>query len=110
MIGTQPTLGVTAPNKALLFVIGSPVGPYYKTGFAAVSLKATTEYVRAWPRGTGDSKIGGNYAVGKCVCDGHYCILELIMQSFVGLLPQLLAAKKGFQQNLWLFGGKSLYK
>ncbi|KAI7878940.1 branched-chain amino acid aminotransferase II [Lichtheimia hyalospora FSU 10163] len=84
MIGTQATLGVTAPNKALLFVIGSPVGPYYKTGFAAVSLKATTEYVRAWPRGTGDSKIGGNYAVG--------------------LLPQLLAAKKGFQQNLWLFG------
>lgn len=65
MIGTQATLGVTAPNKALLFVIGSPVGPYYKTGFAAVSLKATTEYVRAWPRGTGDSKIGGNYAVGK---------------------------------------------
>ncbi|KAI9321794.1 aminotransferase [Dichotomocladium elegans] len=84
MIGTQPTLGVTAPNRALLFVIGSPVGPYYKTGFNAVALKATTEYVRAWPRGTGDAKIGGNYAVG--------------------LLPQLLAAKQGYQQNLWLFG------
>ncbi|KAI9499084.1 aminotransferase [Zychaea mexicana] len=84
MIGTQESLGVAASNRALLFVIGSPVGPYYPTGFSAVKLKATTEYVRAWPRGTGDSKIGGNYAPG--------------------LLPQLLAAKKGYQQNLWLFG------
>ena len=65
MIGTQESLGVAASNRAMLFVIGSPVGPYYPTGFSAVSLKATTEYVRAWPRGTGDSKIGGNYAPGK---------------------------------------------
>lgn len=33
MIGTAPGLGVTAPEEALLFVIASPVGPYYKTGF-----------------------------------------------------------------------------
>lgn len=85
MIGTQESLGVSASDRALLFVIGCPVGPYYKTGFAAVKLKATTEYVRAWPRGTGDAKIGGNYAPG--------------------LLPQLLAARQGYQQNLWLFGG-----
>jgi branched-chain amino acid aminotransferase len=65
MIGTQEALGVSAPNKALLFVIGCPVGPYYKTGFNAVRLFATTEYVRAWPRGTGAAKIGGNYAMGK---------------------------------------------
>ncbi|KAI7861164.1 aminotransferase [Circinella umbellata] len=84
MIGTQESLGVAASNRAMLFVIGSPVGPYYPTGFSAVSLKATNEYVRAWPRGTGDSKIGGNYAPG--------------------LLPQLLASKQGYQQNLWLFG------
>ncbi|KAI8069730.1 aminotransferase [Gongronella butleri] len=84
MIGTQEALGVNPPSNAKLFVIGCPVGPYYKTGFAAVKLKATTEYVRAWPRGTGDAKIGGNYAPG--------------------LLPQRLAAKEGYQQNLWLFG------
>jgi branched-chain amino acid aminotransferase len=40
------------------------VGPYYKTGFAAVSLSATTDYVRAWPGGTGDYKLGANYAQG----------------------------------------------
>ncbi|GAN11388.1 branched-chain amino acid aminotransferase, cytosolic [Mucor ambiguus] len=84
MIGTQEVLGVNPPTKAKLFVIGCPVGPYYKTGFNAVRLLATTEYVRAWPRGTGEAKIGGNYAPG--------------------LLPQRLAAEKGYQQNLWLFG------
>ena len=68
----------------MIFVIASPVGPYYKTGFSAVSLYASTKYVRAWPGGTGDAKIGGNYAPG--------------------ILPQLEVAKDGFQQILWLFG------
>ncbi|TPX52878.1 branched-chain-amino-acid transaminase [Synchytrium endobioticum] len=83
-IATQPSLGVGASSKALLFVICSPVGPYYRTGFAPVSLYATTQYVRAWPGGTGDSKIGANYAPG--------------------IKPQLAVAKEGHQQNLWLFG------
>ncbi|KAI8148502.1 aminotransferase [Fennellomyces sp. T-0311] len=84
MIGTQELLGVQASHRAMLFVIGCPVGPYHRTGFSAIAVKSTTEYVRAWPRGTGDSKIGSNYAPG--------------------LLPQLVAAKQGYQQNLWLYG------
>jgi len=60
------------------------VGPYYRTGFAAVNLLATTSYVRAWPGGTGDAKIGANYAPG--------------------IRPQIEAAQDGYQQNLWLFG------
>ncbi|KAI7895858.1 branched-chain amino acid aminotransferase [Mucor mucedo] len=84
VIGTQSSLGVRAPNKVLLFVIASPVGPYFSTGVKAVSLLASTEYVRSWPNGTGDCKIGGNYA--PCA------------------RPQLIASKKGYQQNLWLFG------
>jgi branched-chain amino acid aminotransferase len=67
-----------------LFVIASPVGPYFSTGFRAVSLLASTDYIRAWPNGTGDCKVGGNYA--PCV---H---------------PQSVAAEQGYQQNLWLFG------
>ncbi len=55
----QPVLGVNAPKKALLFVIASPVGPYYKSGFRAVRLLADTKYVRAWPGGTGNIKCGG---------------------------------------------------
>jgi len=84
MIGTQRTLGVGPPGSALLYVIASPVGPYYPTGFKAVSLEATDYAVRAWPGGVGDKKLGANYA--PCI------------------LPQLQAASRGFHQNLWLFG------
>ncbi|MCJ1301768.1 hypothetical protein MMC08_004569 [Hypocenomyce scalaris] len=84
MIGTQRTLGVGPPGSALLYVIASPVGPYYPTGFKAVSLEATDYAVRAWPGGVGNKKLGANYA--PCI------------------VPQLEAAKRGFHQNLWLFG------
>ncbi|KAL3962557.1 hypothetical protein ACCO45_004080 [Purpureocillium lilacinum] len=84
MIGTQKTLGVGPPGSALLYVIASPVGPYYPTGFKAVSLEATDYAVRAWPGGVGDKKLGANYA--PCI------------------VPQLQAASRGYQQNLWLFG------
>lgn len=84
MIGTQRTLGIGPPGSALLFMIASPVGPYYPTGFKAVSLEATDYAVRAWPGGVGNMKLGANYA--PCI------------------VPQLQAAKRGFQQNLWLFG------
>jgi len=84
LIGTQKTLGVGPPGSALLYVIASPVGPYYPTGFKAVSLEATSKYVRAWPGGVGNAKLGSNYA--PCI------------------VPQLDAASRGFSQNLWLFG------
>lgn len=84
MIGTQKTLGVGPPGSALLYVIASPVGPYYPTGFKAISLEATDYAVRAWPGGVGDKKLGANYA--PCI------------------VPQREAMSRGFQQNLWLFG------
>ncbi|KAK0628913.1 aminotransferase [Bombardia bombarda] len=84
LIGTQRTLGVGPPGSALLYVIASPVGPYYPTGFKAVSLEATDYAVRAWPGGVGDKKLGANYA--PCI------------------VPQREAMSRGFQQNLWLFG------
>lgn len=84
IIGTQKTLGVGPPGSALLYVIASPVGPYYPTGFKAISLEATDYAVRAWPGGVGDKKLGANYA--PCI------------------VPQREAASRGFQQNLWLFG------
>ncbi|KAF1814270.1 branched-chain amino acid aminotransferase [Eremomyces bilateralis CBS 781.70] len=84
MIGTQKTIGVGPPGSALFYVIASPVGPYYPTGFKAVSLEATDYATRAWPGGVGDKKLGANYA--PCI------------------LPQMEAASRGFHQNLWLFG------
>lgn len=58
IIGTQESLGVAPPRSAMLFIICSPVGPYYRTGFNAVSLYAEDKFVRAWPGGTGAFKLG----------------------------------------------------
>lgn len=58
VIATHRHLGVAPPDSILLFVITTPVGPYFKTGFNPVRLRADTEYVRAWPGGTGAAKVG----------------------------------------------------
>ncbi|KAL0612040.1 Branched-chain-amino-acid aminotransferase, cytosolic, partial [Plecturocebus cupreus] len=80
-----PSLGVKKPTKALLFVILSPVGPYFSSGtFNPVSLWANPKYVRAWEGGTGDCKMGGNYGSS--------------------LFAQCEAVDNGCQQVLWLYG------
>ncbi|EIM83386.1 branched-chain amino acid aminotransferase II [Stereum hirsutum FP-91666 SS1] len=84
MIGTQKSVGITPPDSALLFVILSPVGPYYPDGFKPVALYGTTEYTRASPGGTGEFKLGANYAPS--------------------VYPQKKAAEVGYVQNLWLYG------
>ncbi|XP_056400506.1 branched-chain-amino-acid aminotransferase, cytosolic-like isoform X2 [Hyla sarda] len=84
-IGTEPSLGVTKSNHALLYVIVGPVGPYFPTGgFTPVSLLADPKYVRAWMGGVGNYKLGGNYGPTIYV--------------------QNEAAKEGCQQVLWLYG------
>lgn len=84
VIATHNYLGLAAPEQILLYVICSPVGPYYKTGFDPIKLTADTEYVRAWPGGTGNAKVGGNYAAT--------------------MKPAAEAAEEGYSQVLWLFG------
>jgi len=84
VIATHPFLGLSSPTSLLLYVITSPVGPYYKSGFDPIRLTADTAYVRAWPGGTGNSKVGGNYAST--------------------MKPAAEAAANGYSQVLWLFG------
>ena len=84
VIATHRFLGLAPPDSLLLYVITSPVGPYYKSGFQPIRLTADTDYVRAWPGGTGNAKVGGNYAPT--------------------MKPQGEASKKGYSQVLWLFG------
>jgi len=84
MLGTQPTLYVGPTNEALLYVICSPVGPYYKTSIKPVALLGTTQYIRAAPGGTGAYKVAINYAPA--------------------IVPQLEAVAEGYDQNLWLLG------
>jgi branched-chain amino acid aminotransferase len=86
VIATHRFLGVAPPDNLLLYVITCPVGPYYRTGFRPVRLTADTPYVRAWPGGTGNVKVGGNYAPT--------------------MKPQAEAAERGYGQVLWLWGDK----
>ena len=58
----QPTLGVSASNNAVLYVILGPVGPYFASGFKPVSLLADPSFIRAWRGGCGFAKMGANYA------------------------------------------------
>lgn len=63
----QPSLGVSRPGKAMIFVIISPVGPYFSTGsFNPVSLLADPAFVRAWKGGVGAYKMGGYVFTLKC--------------------------------------------
>jgi branched-chain amino acid aminotransferase len=93
-ISTQASVGVGASESAKLFIILSPVGPYYPgasssshclpryrwhkclpvccppvccpcaEGFNPVKLYATDKFVRAWPGGTGGYKLG-SYVVAS---------------------------------------------
>ena len=72
LIGTSAQVGVN-PSKEYLFVIFvTPVGPYFKKGFAVNDVVIYRHYDRAAPFGTGRFKVGGNYAAGmKASCQAH---------------------------------------
>ena len=82
VVGMSSNLGLANTESLLLYVVTSPVGPYYKSGFKPVRLLCESKYVRASKGGTGDCKVGGNYAPT--------------------MKPAKEAAEQGFSQVLWL--------
>lgn len=77
---------MTASDSALLYVICSPSGPYFRTGARQLSLLTVGDTVRAWPGGTGGYKLSLNYAPT--------------------LKPQQIAEAQGYNQVLWLLDDK----
>lgn len=75
-------LGVSPPNKTMLFVTASPSEVYFKNSLSPIKLKIETEATRAWPGGTGDIKVGANY--------------------IMGITQTKAAAKEGIDQLVWL--------
>ncbi len=61
-IGTSEQVGVKPSKEYMLIMFVSPVGPYFKEGFSPVSMLITRDADRAAPFGTGQYKVGGNYA------------------------------------------------
>ncbi len=89
MIGVDPKIGLKASEEYLFYIIMSPVGTYYKNGFAPVGIIVEEEYVRAVRGGIGSVKAGANYAAS--------------------LYPGKKAQEKGFDQVLWLDGVEQRY-
>ncbi|MFC2112145.1 branched-chain amino acid aminotransferase [Bacteroidota bacterium] len=62
LIGTGAEVGVKPGNEYMFMVFVTPVGPYFKTGFAPGDMLVCRDFDRAAPLGTGHIKVGGNYA------------------------------------------------
>jgi branched-chain amino acid aminotransferase len=61
VFGTGGKIGLGPATEYIFCIFCMPVGAYFKGGMTPVNF-ITTEYDRAAPLGTGDSKVGGNYA------------------------------------------------
>ncbi|MEM4247882.1 MAG: branched-chain amino acid aminotransferase [Candidatus Nanoarchaeia archaeon] len=62
LIGTSPIIGVAPSKKYEFIVLVIPVGNYYKGGISPVKAVVSDKFDRCAPHGTGDVKVGGNYA------------------------------------------------
>jgi len=64
LIGTGPRIGVRPADEYMLLVLVTPVGPYFKRGFAPTKILLEEDFDRAAPRGVGFVKAAGNYGAG----------------------------------------------
>jgi branched-chain amino acid aminotransferase len=62
LLGMSAQVGVHPASEYLFIIFVTPVGPYFKGGFASSNYVIIREYDRAAPLGTGRYKVGGNYA------------------------------------------------
>ena len=62
LIGTGAQVGVKPAKEYTFLVFVGPVGPYFREGFKPVKMQIVRDYDRAAPLGTGNIKVGGNYA------------------------------------------------
>ena len=62
LFGSGEEVGVKPSSEYMFMVFCGPVGPYFKEGFKPVKIQLVSDYDRAAPQGTGNIKVGGNYA------------------------------------------------
>jgi len=82
MIATEATFEVRAAREFLHYIVLSPAGPYFASGFQPVGVLVSEEHIRAARGGTGAAKTPGNYAASLAAIEG--------------------ARARGYQQVLWL--------
>jgi branched-chain amino acid aminotransferase len=62
LLGTGPRIGVRPSDEYMFIVYVIPVGPYFPDGFKPTDVWVCREFDRSAPLGTGNIKVGGNYA------------------------------------------------
>lgn len=87
--GCDEPIGLHTIKKAKFMIITCPVGNYYKEGLKPVKIAIEEHDVRAVRGGTGDCKVGGNYAASN--------------------RAEAVAEENGFTQVLWLDGVHQKY-
>ncbi len=87
--GCDEPIGLHGIQKAKFMIITCPVGNYYKEGIKPVKIAIEEHDVRAVRGGTGDCKVGGNYAASN--------------------RAEAVAEHNGFTQVLWLDGVHQKY-
>ncbi len=81
MFGSNEVIGVKPAEEYQFRILVTPVGPYFKGGAKAITIRIS-DFDRAAPHGTGHIKAGLNYAMSlHAIVDAH---------------------KKGFDENLYL--------
>ena len=81
MFGSNAVIGVKPAEEFQFRIFATPVGPYFKGGAKAITLRIP-DFDRAAPRGTGHVKAGLNYAMSlHAIVDAH---------------------KEGFNENMYL--------
>ncbi len=81
MFGSNPVIGVKPAEEYQFRIFTTPVGPYFKGGAKAITVRVP-DFDRAAPHGTGHIKAGLNYAMS--------------------LHPIVDAHKQGYSENIYL--------
>ncbi|WP_371376937.1 branched-chain amino acid aminotransferase [Sporomusa aerivorans] len=82
VVSVDPYVGVKVADEYKLFIILSPVGAYYASGFKPVKIKVEEHFVRAVKGGLGEAKTPANYAASLKAAE--------------------VAKEEGYTQVLWL--------
>ncbi len=66
LLGISAQVGVHPATEYVFLIFVTPVGPYFKGGFATNPYVIIRDFDRSAPLGTGKYKVGGNYAASLC--------------------------------------------
>ena len=112
LVATTPEISVAPGKDCEFIVIPTPIGPYFPNGFKGTPFIVNRHIDRSAPQGTGQWKVGGNYAASfrasevahamgyECMftdAKTHKYIDECTASNFIGIraYPQPLPKGKG---------------